>query len=506
METSDGRSDRNRPHQQPEVLSEGTPFVTQTASIDDGFTTSPERETNDTGWERLKWLREKTEAKAERPLRDEGPNLTVGDGDADDKKALGNINTDPTFNLTNVNPKTNKGNEYVVTGGRTKNTRSKLRPLAGSFTRPRKSIKRTVKRTIAGRLSKAQDPFAPRRSDVQIVKAYDELQRSGSQKGLPAEIKHEAVRNQEALNMPQKQQESTLVAWLTGRHVQRVKVVPKLQLAFPKFEDFVERDPEGEEINVRLLCGSSTPIYLSNGGFGNQLLLFYSQDFSARYVDEFVELPFDVDTLVFYAERLIVASAPWQAWLMHVRKVYRWEDPAETGRWFALFVFLWYNSKIMTFVYGYIVYMVVRNYYFPGSIESLRESITRSMDRGATAYKFSEFVGGHGRGDWLQPAIGHLGPFIQVQIGDVANFLEAMYNFYHWKSPRKTVASLYFFITCFLISAIADMEFCMKLFWFIIGGSFFACWPISSRYPRYRYLVSPIKWVLWDIPTHREAF
>ncbi len=42
----------------------------------------------------------------------------------------------------------------------------------------------------------------------------------------------------------------------------------------------------------------------------------------------------------------------------------------------------------------------------------------------------------------------------------------------------------------------------MKVFWFIVGGAFFLCWPISSHYPKYRYLVSPFKWVLWDIPTH----
>lgn len=41
----------------------------------------------------------------------------------------------------------------------------------------------------------------------------------------------------------------------------------------------------------------------------------------------------------------------------------------------------------------------------------------------------------------------------------------------------------------------------MHIFWFICGGAFFLCWPISSIYPKYRYLVSPFKWVLWDIPT-----
>lgn len=77
-------------------------------------------------------------------------------------------------------------------------------------------------------------------------------------------------------------------------------------------------------------------------------------------------------------------------------------------------------------------------------------------------------------------------------------------SFYHWKNPKKTVASLSFFASCLLVSLFADMEFCMKIVWFIVGGAFFLCWPVSSRYPKYRYLVSPFKWMLWDIPTNAE--
>ena len=77
-------------------------------------------------------------------------------------------------------------------------------------------------------------------------------------------------------------------------------------------------------------------------------------------------------------------------------------------------------------------------------------------------------------------------------------------SFYHWKDPKKTVASVSFIASCLLVSLLADMEFCMKIVWFIIGGSYFLCWPVSSHYPKYRYLVSPFKWVLWDIPTNAE--
>ena len=81
---------------------------------------------------------------------------------------------------------------------------------------------------------------------------------------------------------------------------------------------------------------------------------------------------------------------------------------------------------------------------------------------------------------------------------------DGFFSFYHWKHPKKTVASLSFLASCLLVSVFTDMEFCMKIVWFIIGGAFFLCWPISSHYPKYRYLVSPFKWVLWDIPTNAE--
>ena len=77
-------------------------------------------------------------------------------------------------------------------------------------------------------------------------------------------------------------------------------------------------------------------------------------------------------------------------------------------------------------------------------------------------------------------------------------------SFYHWTYPKKTVASLSFFASCLLVSLLADLRFCMQIVWFIIGGSFFFCWPVSSHYPKYRYLVSPFKWMVWDIPTNAE--
>lgn len=44
----------------------------------------------------------------------------------------------------------------------------------------------------------------------------------------------------------------------------------------------------------------------------------------------------------------------------------------------------------------------------------------------------------------------------------------------------------------------------VKSFFFSVGFTFFAIWPISVNFPEYRLLVSPTKRFLWNIPTHGE--
>jgi len=110
----------------------------------------------------------------------------------------------------------------------------------------------------------------------------------------------------------------------------------------------------------------------------------------------------------------------------------------------------------------------------------------------------------HGSSDWLGPLMEGLGPNIQIHIADFASLLEALYNFYHFRKPYATMSSLCLLDTLFCASAFGGTEFRMKIWWGMVGLTFFACFPISSRYPRYRHLVAPWKWMIWDVPTHSE--
>ncbi|KAI9794504.1 MAG: hypothetical protein M1833_000364 [Piccolia ochrophora] len=395
------------------------------------------------------------------------------------------IHSNPAFNPDILARK----KEKVNAKGLANKTIDALRYTSTLLVNPKLSLKGTATRTTASQLSRVQHPYVSHGEDVNFLKAQGNLSHpdestQGADTLLPE--------SDDILDELESRRERMRVAWTTSRHVNRVRVVPKEHVQYPPKSIFQETDPDG------------TVIRFNWSHWLGHMIIHYTQDFCVQYIDDFDELPFDVDLLRSHIERLVMASESWQAWLMKVRRVYRWDDPVETGTWFALYLFLWYTQYVMAFLYSYILYSVLRNYWFPSSAHKLKASIERSSERGATASRFGELLDKHGRDEWLKPMITGVGPSLQLQIGDVANLLEVLSNFYGWKSPKQTASSLFFFFTCLLVCLCADMKFCMKIVWFVVGGAFFLCWPLSSHYPKYRYLVSPIKWVLWNIPTNAE--
>ena len=52
----------------------------------------------------------------------------------------------------------------------------------------------------------------------------------------------------------------------------------------------------------------------------------------------------------------------------------------------------------------------------------------RALDSERKPYKFGELIDKHGRDSWLEPLLEDLGPYIQLQIGDIANMLEVFHK------------------------------------------------------------------------------
>jgi hypothetical protein len=207
-----------------------------------------------------------------------------------------------------------------------------------------------------------------------------------------------------------------------------------------------------------------------------------------------------MEDLARIVERLAVTSAPFQAFLIDVRKIYTWEDPKRTAKW----AMLWYTQHIMGYVYFWVIYSTIRNWFQPTSVQTIRQSVSRSVDRKRKVQAWGELIQRHGKDDWIEPLLDELGPLIQRQLGDLADYLEVLINFRRHERPDKTMASLVFFGSCLAITLLADMEFCMKVVWFIVGLGFFFTYPIGTRFPKYRMVVSAWRWIMWDIPTHAE--
>jgi hypothetical protein len=439
-----------------------------------------------------------------RKAKDKTRDLFNSDGkEASDAKAtspngaIDEVSSDPAFSpamiLNQSPPKLRKGDHSTI--------KSELNSVANTIAHPRQTIQEKATRKAATKISSAQRPFLSPEQDRNLLAAHDELDKLASSRSSThartsaestAETRGDEGAARQKVEELEEQRSGLHVAWTLGKHVDRVKIVQARFPMPPSWDDFVETSPSRDQGRFQW-----------ERWLGYQAL-YHTRGFTARYIDDFEELPFDIEDLSRTVERLFLVSAPWQAWLMSVRQVYTWKDPKRTGKWFVLYCLLWYTEHIMGFMYGFIIYTVLRNKYLPSSIESVRHSMKHGVDHEANAQAWGELVERHGRKDWIEPLLDEIGPYIQLQLGDLTDLLEVLANFYRWKSPWKTAETLFFFGCCLLVTLFTDMAFCIKIIWFVAGGWFFLCSPIASRHPKYRYLIDPAKWILWDIPTNAE--
>ncbi|MCJ1285422.1 hypothetical protein MMC26_004762 [Xylographa opegraphella] len=397
---------------------------------------------------------------------------------------LSNINDDPAFHPNRVEDEAGKQLEKPIsTVGKGLHN---LHSVGRAIIHPRKTAQSKAHRKTAEKVARMQKPQLSDAADLEFLEAQGALDSGTSVDGTAA-----GFNEREKAKLLEEHRDSTLVAWTT-KHIDRVAAIHKLHIKWPDAEAFIQRDEKG---NVKR--------YRWERWLGSNII-FYTQNFSAQYIDDFDELPFDIDQLRDHVERLVMASAPWQKWAMDVRSIYRWENPRRTGAWLAIYTVLWYFQFEIGFLWLYIIYVVLKNRYHPSSVADLQASVRRSQGLEGTALHFGELIEKHGRDNWLEPLVDELGPYLQLQLNDLANMLEVLANFYAWKYPRKTMATLCLFAVCLLISVCADLVFCLKIFWFLAGGAFFVTFPIASHYPKYRLLVSPFKWVFWDVPTNAE--
>ena len=141
-----------------------------------------------------------------------------------------------------------------------------------------------------------------------------------------------------------------------------------------------------------------------------------------------------------------------------------------------------------------------------------------------TAHTLSEQVEKRGAQSWVEPLIEDMGEWLLLQLGDVANLLEVILkqvtqtlrqykligcslanSFYEWRQPARTAWTLGWLGLGSVAFYVTPVWLLLKMMSLFSGLTFFALFPIASIYPDYRLLVSPVKWLFWDIPNHGKS-
>ena len=394
----------------------------------------------------------------------------------DEDDIFSDVAFDPARVLHGSPPKQKKSAHDTIRDG--------LKSTKYLIAHPRRLMRNKATHVAADQLGN-RHPLLTIDRDRELLEAHDALDQvvssntSDSEDDVFVELEANA-----RVRRVEQQRESLQAAWILGRHVSRVKVVRPLSR--PDRSRFDKQDRfEWER-------------YLA------YMALYYTRNFTAAHIDDFSSPPFDLEDLARIVERISISSTPWQSFLVNVRHVYMWKDPKRTAKWLALFCVLWYTQYIVTYVYLWIIYKTLSNRFGEHSVQTVRETVDRAVDRETRVQAWGDLIQRHGQHDWLEPFLDQIGPIIQLQLGDLADLLEMLVNFHRWERPRSTLATIFYFSCCLTVSLCADMAFCVKLVWLIAGSGFFLTFPIATNFPKYRLLVSHWRWMFWDIPTHAE--
>ncbi|KAL1648199.1 hypothetical protein SLS61_007071 [Didymella pomorum] len=289
-----------------------------------------------------------------------------------------------------------------------------------------------------------------------------------------------------------KERQVTFARWTLDRHVTKVRLLPREQIRLKPRSDFEKYNPqEGLVIDWQ--------------AYGQHLLMYYAQQYGGQYIGYGSDPPApSKQTVMPNIERLLMASSPLQEFIMTSRRVYRWEHPPTTSKYLAIYSVLWYFNMLLPGCLAAFAYLVIERRVHGNTIEDLREDIKHREDQRTTALSLTELIVKEGDENWSDDLLEGLGPWLMVQLADLANFFESMRNFYEWRVPHRTTRTLVVLGFGTLATALIPVWLLVKTMTFAMGFTYFALYPIAVNFPEYRLLVSPTKQLLWNIPTHAE--
>ena len=198
---------------------------------------------------KLRAFSSKTKARTKKLLRIEDRESTDEGSDSKEHGVLSNLEHDPAFSHNKLYKQkrwSNGKTAYRPLGA--------LESIAATVVHPKKAIKSKATRTTAGQLSKAERPFLSKKADLEFLEAHDNLYRAESSKSSShltsdSETEDVTVGYREKIKKMQENRESLRAAWITSRHIRRVRVVPKRHIEYRNRKLFIRKDSEGERFD-----------------------------------------------------------------------------------------------------------------------------------------------------------------------------------------------------------------------------------------------------------------
>lgn len=152
---------------------------------------------------------------------------------------------------------------------------------------------------------------------------------------------------------------------------------------------------------------------------------------------------------------------------------------------------------------GYIILSTIKNFVSP-SQKNIKDAIARAKSDRLRAQQLAEIIEQHPDGSWVYPLVNQLGTKLQLQLHDLACLLEIIRNFYEWRYPYESARTLLMLSGMVLSVTLLPLYVTVRAATAGMGLLFFIAFPIASRYPRFRTLVSPVRLLFWNIPDDVE--
>ena len=202
---------------------------------------------NKTTRARLRSVKEKSKDKAKKLFSKEEPLEDAQiEGDEHGSGLHSGIDEEPAFNPAHLDKQ-----ESSTLSDVPHIAKKAVKKVASVALNPKRAIQKQATKTSTGMISAGQQqPYLSHEDDRDFLNAHDNLLRAQSsqslRQGSDQESDDETTKYcRRELEGLEAHRESLRVAWVTSRHIDRVRVVPHNRLDYPRYEAFIERDESG---------------------------------------------------------------------------------------------------------------------------------------------------------------------------------------------------------------------------------------------------------------------